>query len=123
MPRHSRIVILGVTHHITQRGNYRQEIFEENEDYKRYCLWVSEYAEKYGLDILAYCLMTNHFVIVPEKEDSLARAFNTTHMRYSQYMNRKKKLRGHLWQGRFFSCFMDNDHLYRAIRYVENETR
>ncbi len=62
MPRHSRIVIPGVAHHITQRGNYRQEIFEENEDYKRYCLWVSEYAEKYGLDILAYCLMTNHYL-------------------------------------------------------------
>jgi putative transposase len=41
------------------------------------------------------------------------------HMRYAQHIHRRRKARGHLWQGRFFSCFMDSDHLYHAIRYVE----
>ena len=41
-------------------------------------------------------------------------------MRYSQYFNRKKGVRGHLWQGSFFSCILDERHLYSAIRYVEN---
>ena len=121
MPRQSRIVLPDIPHHVTQRGNYQQNIFEHQADYKQYCLWVQEYAVKYELTILAFCLMSNHvhFIVVPHREDSLAKAFNTSHMRYSQYMNRKHKVRGHLWQGRFFSCFMDDDHLYRAIRYVE----
>lgn len=45
--------------------------------------------------------------------------FNDTHMRYSQYFNKKRAVAGHLWQGRFFSCALDSDHLYEAIRYVE----
>ena len=121
MPRQSRIVLPDIPHHITQRGNYRQTVFEEAADYKQYCSWVKEYAEKYDLTILAFCLMENHihFIVVPHTADALAKAFNTIHMRYSQYLNRKHGVRGHLWQGRYFSCFMDDQHLYRAIRYAE----
>ena len=61
-----------------------------------------------------------HFICVPHKEESLAKTFNTLHMRYSQYFNRKKGATGHLWQGRFFSCILDERHLYGAVRYVEN---
>lgn len=121
MPRQARIVIPNIAHHITQRGNYRQVVFEEDTDYKKYCCWVNEYATEYKLDVLAYCLMSNHihFIVVPQREESLRRVFNTAHMRYAQYMNRKRKAYGHLWQGRFFSCLLDETHIYRAIRYVE----
>ena len=122
MPRIARAVAIGYPHHVTQRGNYQQPIFDEEEDYLRYRAWLRKYSRKYGLDIWAYCLMTNHvhLVCVPNGEDSLAKAFNTLHMRYSQSFNRKKGLKGHLWQGRFFSCVLDERHLYAAIRYVEN---
>lgn len=50
----------------------------------------------------------------------MARAFNTLHMRYSQYFNMKHSATGHLWQGRFYSCVLDERHLYAGIRYVEN---
>ena len=40
-------------------------------------------------------------------------------MRYSQYCNEKIGQRGHLWQGRFYSCPLDGVHLYMAMRYVE----
>ena len=121
MPRQSRIIIPDIPHHITQRGNYPQDVFEGEEDYALYCRWMNQYAEKYRLDVLAYCLMSNHvhFVVVPHNEESPARVFNALHMRYAQYINRRHKSRGHLWQGRFFSCFMDTEYLYRAIRYVE----
>jgi Transposase IS200 like len=61
-----------------------------------------------------------HFVSVPIEADSLTKVFNTLHMRYSQHTNRKTKATGHLWQGRFFSCILDEKHLYACIRYVEN---
>jgi putative transposase len=122
MPRIARIVAEGHPHHITQRGNYRQIVFQNDADYLQYLLWLKEYSKKYSFDIWAYCLMNNHvhFIGVPRKEDSLSRTFNTLHMRYSQYINRRQKASGHLWQGRFYSTILDNIHLHAAVRYVEN---
>lgn len=122
MPRISRVVIPELPHHITQRGNYQQTTFYSNADYFQYLTWLTEYSRKFGVSFLAYCLMPNHvhFIAVPLREDSLAKTFNTCHMRYSQFFNKKCRLTGHLWQGRFFSCVMQESHLYAAIRYVEN---
>jgi len=122
MPRQARIVIPNTAHHITQRGNYQQQVFERKEHYKQYCDWINEYAEELGVGILGYCLMNNHvhFIVTPKREDDLAVLFKTVHMRYSHYINRQRAIKGHLWQGRFYSCVLDDIHLYRAIRYVEN---
>lgn len=121
MPRQSRLTLPDIAHHVVQRGNYRQSVFERENDFKVYSEWFKEYSLKYGVETYAYCLMTNHvhFIVVPKTEDGLARVFNTLHMRYAQYLNKRKRVAGHLWQGRFFSCLMDEAHLFRAIRYVE----
>ncbi len=121
MPRRARIVAVGLPHHITQRGNFSQPVFENEKDREKYLGWIREYSATYHLSHLAYCLMPNHvhFISVPHREDSLARTFNTAHMRYSQYANWKLKRSGHLWQGRFFSCVLDEQHLVAAARYVE----
>ena len=122
MPRIARIVIPEYPYHITQQGNYKQKTFSANADYEQYLEWLSKYCVDYKLSILAFCLMPNHvhLIAIPHKEDSLARTFNTCHMRYSQYYNRKQNNKGHLWQGRFYSCILGESHLYEAIRYVEN---
>lgn len=121
MPRIARIVAVGLPHHITQRGNYRQEVFLDDSDRSQYLSWIRDYSLKYRLSILAYCLMQNHvhFIAIPKKDDSLAKTFNAAHMRYSQYFNKKIKARGHLWQGRFYSCILDQPHLLMASRYIE----
>lgn len=121
MPRVSRAIAVGYPHHITQRGNYRQTVFAEEGDYAKYLELLAGFTPKYGLDIWAYCLMPNHIHIVgvPNLQESLARTFNTVHMLYAQYVNRKRNAAGHLWQGRFFSCALDERHLYAAVRYVE----
>jgi len=122
MPRTARVVAPGFPHHVTQRGNYRQTVFEEDSDRVKYLAWIKNYSEKCGLKIWAYCLMSNHvhFIAVPSRPDSLARTFNQAHMRYSQYFNLKKGQKGHLWQGRFYSCILDEVHLFTAARYIEN---
>lgn len=122
MPRIARIVATDFPHHITQRGNYKQTVFVSHKDYKFYLGRLNEYCKKYKLSILCYCLMPNHvhYVAIPREEDSLAKTFNTCHMRYAHYFNKKNNVTGHLWQGRFFSCVLDDTHLYAAIRYVEN---
>jgi putative transposase len=122
MPRQARIVIPGLAHHITQRGNYRQKIFDNEDNYAQYTRWINEYAKENDLDVLAYCLMSNHvhFIIIPKTKKDLAVMFKTVHMRYSHYINRQRVSNGHLWQGRFYSCILSDTHLYQAIRYVEN---
>lgn len=121
MPRKSRVIAIGLPHHVTQRGNYRQAVFDDAGDYDRYLKWLGRYAVEYGLDVWAYCLMPNHIhlVAVPREADSLAATFRTVHMQYAQYVNKKRGATGHLWQGRFFSCVLDELHVYAAVRYVE----
>jgi len=122
MPRLSGIVIPGLPHHhLTQRGNRRMDVFSEDEDRQRYCDLLHQYAERHGVDIWAYCLMANHvhFVAVPKADTSLARWLRDTHTAYARHVNRRQQESGHLWQGRFFSCVLDEAHLWAAVRYVE----
>lgn len=121
MPRIARVIEIGMPHHVTQRGNYRQKVFKKKEDFQKYISWINEYSQKYGLKILSYCLMNNHvhFIVVPTEKESMATTFNLTHMRYAQHINRKRKESGHLWQGRFYSSILDEEHLLEAVRYVE----
>ena len=121
MPRRARVVFEGVVHHITQRGNYRQRVFEDDSDKRKYVEFIREYSEKYGMKVYAYCLMSNHvhFIAAPVKEDSLAMTFKYANMRYSSYFNKKNKRSGHLWQGRFYSCPLQFEHALEALRYVE----
>ena len=121
MPRVSRKVIEGIPHHITQRGNNKQDIFFVDDDRRVYLDTLKEQSEKYGLSIMGYCLMANHvhIIAVPHKEDSLAKAIGRTHFIYTQYINRFHNRSGHLWQGRFYSCALDEYHLLSAMRYIE----
>ncbi len=121
MPRLARTVCARVPHHITQRGNRREKVFFTNADRQAYLTWLQEYAGKHGVDILAYCLMTNHvhLVAVPATEDGLQNVFKPLHMRYAQRINRARGWKGHVWQGRFFSSPLDEAYLWAAIRYVE----
>lgn len=121
MPRIARIVMKNAPHHITQRGNYNHKVFNDNNDRICYLKLIKKYSKKYYLKILAYCLMNNHvhFIVIPENKDSMAKTFHVVGMQYAQYINRKRKLAGHLWQSRFYSCFMDERHTYIATRYVE----
>lgn len=121
MPRIGRIVATGYPHHITQRGNNQQKIFFDENDRLMYLSLIREYADKYNVSMIAYCLMENHvhFIAIPNQEDSFSRIFRVAHMRYAQYLHNKINSSGHLWQGRFFSCILDDNHLLAAARYVE----
>jgi putative transposase len=121
MPRTARIVVPGVAHHVTQRGNNRQDVFFTDDDRRFYLKTLREQAERFGLTVTGYCLMTNHvhLIVTPEEEDSLARTIGTTHLIYSQYVNRLHGRSGHLWQNRFHSCPLDAAHEVAAVRYAE----
>jgi putative transposase len=121
MPRIARIVFTDVPYHITQRGSRRQDVFFTASDRKAYLEWMRQYSNRYDLEILAYCLMTNHVHIIatPRKPDSMARTINVVHMRHAQNINKIHGWDGHLWKGRFFSTALDERHLWLCLRYIE----
>jgi len=121
MPRLARSVFAKVPPHITQRGNRREDIFLTDEDRETYLAWLEDYCQQHGVDILAYCLMTNHIHLVaaPTTEDALQRVLKPLHMRYAQRFNRQQNLKGHVWQGRYCSAPLDERYLWATLRYVE----
>jgi len=121
MPRRPRVVIPGVPHHVTQRGNDRQPVFYSTANRGFYLSLLARHAGRYGTKILGYCLMNNHvhLIAVPERGDSLANTLARTQSEYSQSVNRTRERSGHLWQNRFFSYPMGPTHLQRAMLYVD----
>jgi putative transposase len=121
MPRSKRVVAVGVPHHVTQRGNGRQDVFVNDGVRRVYLDLLAEHAGKNQLGVVAYCLMTNHvhLVVVPESERSLANTFRHAHGRFSQFWNTAFHGSGHLWQNRFYSCPVEAAAEWRVIRYIE----
>lgn len=120
MARLPRIVLPGIPHHVTQRGNRRQRVFFDDEDYALYLDLITHAADKAGSDIWAYCLMPNHvhLIIVPHDTDGLRATMGEAHRQYTGHINARKKWTGHLWQGRYGSVAMDEAHTWAAIRYL-----
>jgi putative transposase len=121
MARMARVVLPHHPHHITQRGNCRQNVFREEDDYLLYLELLGKYARQYELGIAGYCLMTNHIHVIgePYQEDSIANTFKYCHGKFATAFNSKYGKSGHLWQCRPFSCVLDEAHAWAALRYVE----
>ncbi len=82
MPRMARIVVPGVPHHVTQRGNNRQDVFFVDDDHRVYIGLFAEQSRRFGLSVVCYCLMTNHvhLVVIPKHVDSLAKGIGRTNL-------------------------------------------
>ncbi len=121
MARLARVVVPGLPHHVTQRGNRRQQTFFNDGDYQAYKDLVARHCAEAGVAVWAYCLMPNHvhLILVPETADGLQRGLGEAHRRYTRLVNFREGWRGYLWQGRFASFPLDEAHLHAAGRYVE----
>jgi len=121
MARLPRVVVVDVPHHVTQRGNARQVILFSDADRVTYLELLREYSQLYGLSLLGYCLMSNHvhLMAVPRTLGALSQSLKQAHGRYAAYWNAQQSSTGHVWQGRFYSCPLDESHLWKALRYVE----
>jgi putative transposase len=119
----SRVVVPDLPHHVTQRGNRREPVFLEADDYRLYRRLVASAARRAGAAVWAYCLMPNHvhLPIMPtwrDAADGLRATFAEAHRRYTGAVNARFRWTGHLFQGRFGAVVMDEPHLLAAARYI-----
>ena len=122
MPRVARIVGIGYPHHIVQRGNNREKVFFDHDDYEMYLFFLAKYSEEKEASILAYCLMPNHVHLLtkPSREDTLSKMMQGITLCYTQYLNRKRERTGRLWECRYHSSVIDGDrYLWTVSRYIE----
>ena len=121
MSRIARVVVPGIPHHVTQRGNRNLQTFFSDDDYCLYIELLAQSSEQAGTEIWGYCLMPNHvhLIMVPSHADGLRAALSDAHRRYALQINKREDWRGHLWQERFHSFPMDEGHLAAAARHVE----
>jgi putative transposase len=121
MARIARVVAPGQPHHVTQRGNRPQDIFDDSTDRQVYLSLLKEYAREHGLRVAAWCLMSNHvhLLAAPETADALARTFGRTHCDYARYRNARQATCGHVWQARYYSCPVDAAGAIPVMAYIE----
>ncbi len=120
MARLARLVVPGLPHHVTQRGNRRERAFFEEGDHALYRDLLAESGTRARTEVWAYCFMPNHvhIILVPTDKDGSRRTFADLHRRYTGFVNARARTTGHLWQGRYGSMVMDETHLVHAVRHV-----
>ncbi len=122
MPRLARGLVDGFIYHVINRGNGRQQVFHEDNEYKAFIELMSEAKTMYDVKILAYCLMPNHFhlLLQPDKADELSKWMQWLMTSHVRRHHRTYKTSGHIWQGRFKSFIVQkDDHLLTVARYIE----
>jgi putative transposase len=122
MPRKRRFFLPGVPVHVVQRGNNRQAVFFEDNDYRAYLDGLRESAGQYGCAIHAYVLMTNHvhLLITPAEAGALSAALQALGRRFVPYINQCYGRTGTLWEGRFkASIVQEEGYLLTCYRYIE----
>ena len=120
MARLARFVLPGIPHHVTQRGNGRQQTFFGEADYAAYRDLLKHHCAAHGVAVWSWVLMPNHvhLIVVPDHGDALRAALAKVHRAYAGRIHSREKRTGHFWQGRFGCVAMDEPHLLAALRYV-----
>jgi putative transposase len=120
MPRKPREIAEGTIHHVYARGVAGTDIFRDDLDRQLYLRLLIEVAERFDLNCLAYCLMTNHVhLLVETPEGNLAESIQCLHGTYAQKFNWRHERAGHLFQGRYGETRIESDaHLHTATMYI-----
>jgi putative transposase len=120
MARKKRVIRAGFCYHVIMRGNGGKDLFKDDLDRVRFCLFLQYAAEKHKLAIHAFCLMSNHVhLVVQPLTDDLSSGIHTLAFRYAQHFNRRYEWKGHLYQGRFKAIIIQSgNYLRQLVRYI-----
>ena len=121
MARPLRLEFEGAIYHVTARGDRREPIFHDDSDRRMLLSIVGQAMERFDAKVYAYCLMENHYHIVPRThQPNLSRLMRHINGVYTQAYNRRHAQVGHLFQGRFKALLVDKDAYFLEVcRYVD----
>ena len=122
MPRKQRILSSSGIYHVILRSVNQHIIFEDDSDYKKFLLLLSDCGKKYDCQIYAYCLMDNHVhLLIHSSPDRLASLFQSLGTRFVRWYNNKYSRSGHLFQDRFYSVAIENNRAFLTVLlYIHN---
>ncbi len=120
MARKPRIQYEGAFYHVITRGNQRQTIFRDEEDYRQYLEILARYKNLYKYRLYAYVLMKNHVhLLIEARETPLSKILQGINQSYTARFNRRYKTVGHLFQGRYKAILCDRDsYLLSLVKYI-----
>ena len=120
MTRPLRLHVPGMLHHIVARGNEKQCIFIDDEDYRCFLELLQSTLERFAVRCGTYCLLWNHYhLLAAPGEEPLSRMMQQLNSSYCQRFNRRHGRVGHVLQGRFGSKVIEDGAYARsAFRYV-----
>ena len=120
--RKLRVEYPGAIYHVMNRGDRREPIFQDDADRKRFMETLGEAGIRSGWQVHAYCLMANHFHLVVETpQPTLVAGMKWFLGTYTGRFNRRHKLFGHLFSGRYKSLIVDGSgsgYLRTVCEYV-----
>ena len=122
MPRGARIVFPSLPYHIISRGNNRESVFQDKEDFEKYLEICRRYKDQYEFKLYHWVLMNNHIHLLLETKEnsSLSKIMQGINLAYTIWFNRKNGKVGHLWQDRYKSAVVERDtYLLECGRYIE----
>ncbi|MEO1431570.1 MAG: transposase [Cyanobacteria bacterium J06633_8] len=120
MPIRSTVFKSNHYYHIYNRGNNRQKIFFERDNYLYFLTKRREHLVEKGVEIIAYCLMPNHYhLLVYLNDENVSEFMQKLALSYTKAINKRYKRVGSLFQGRFQSVLVDTDkYLIHLSRYI-----
>ncbi len=122
MARLPRLTAPGFPHHVIQRGNNRQAIFMDAEDFETMLELLTEQSKKFQVAVHAYVLMGNHFHLLatPETADGLALTMQAVGRSYVRTFNKRHGRTGTLWEGRYRSTIVQPErYLLACMAYID----
>jgi putative transposase len=121
MSRPLRLEFADAIYHVTSRGDRRELIYRDDADRIAQLAVIAQAADRFDAQVLAYCLMGNHFhLVLHTRQANLSRFMRHVNGVYTQKFNHRHGQVGHLFQGRFKSILVDRDaYLLALCRYVE----
>ncbi len=120
MTRPLRIEYPGAWYHVMNRGRRGEQVFADSKDYEMFIALLQDTSEMFDIRISAFCLMSNHYhILVQTPAGNLSRAMRHINGVYTQQYNRRQKMDGQLFRGRYKSVLVEEDsHLLELLRYI-----
>ncbi|MGP1629160.1 MAG: transposase [Giesbergeria sp.] len=122
MARLPRLTLAGYPHHVIQRGNNRQMIFADTQDFEIMLALLAENAQKFAVAVHAYVLMDNHFHLLatPATAEALPLMMQAVGRSYVRYFNNRHGRSGTLWEGRYRSTLIESErYLLACMVYID----